>query len=116
MSRNVILFGWNRSIPGREQLSGDHFDEFVAFLGAKADAGAIQSFDVVLLDSHGGDLNGFFLIQGDTASLDALTASPEWTEHMTRATLHLEQAGVVTGVTGVEVAERMETWKKHGPA
>jgi hypothetical protein len=29
MASNVILFGWNRSIPGREKVSAGHFDEFV---------------------------------------------------------------------------------------
>ena len=28
MSSNVIFFGWNRSIPGRERLSAEHFGEF----------------------------------------------------------------------------------------
>lgn len=30
MSDNAILFGCERSLPGREQMSGQHFDEFVA--------------------------------------------------------------------------------------
>ena len=54
MARNVIFFAWNRSIPGREQISGAHFDEFVAYLGSQAQSGTIQGFDVVLLDNHGG--------------------------------------------------------------
>jgi hypothetical protein len=29
MNSNVIFFGWNRSIPGRERLSAAHFSEFV---------------------------------------------------------------------------------------
>ena len=42
MNRNIIFFAWNRSIPGREETSGQHFDEFVAYLGAQAQSGAIQ--------------------------------------------------------------------------
>jgi hypothetical protein len=112
MDRNIIFFAWNRSIPGREETSGKHFDEFVAYLGAQAQSGAIQGFDVVFLDPHGGDLNGFFLIKGDSASLDALVSTDEWTEHMTRAALHLESSGSVRGVTGEAVAQRMALWKK----
>ena len=46
MGRNIIFFAWNRSIPGREETSGQHFDEFVAYLGAQAQSGVIQGFDV----------------------------------------------------------------------
>ncbi len=116
MDRNTIFFAWNRSIPGREQISGDHFEEFVAYLGGQAQNGTIQGFDTVFLDTHGGDLNGFFLIRGESASLDALTSSDEWTVHMTRAALHLEGSGAVRGVSGDAVMKRMELWKEHMPA
>jgi hypothetical protein len=112
MDRNIIFFAWNRSIPGREGTSGQHFDEFVAYLGAQAQSGAIQGFDAILLDPHGGDMNGFFLIKGDSASLDALTSTAEWSEHMTRASLHLEGSGSVRGVTGEALQKRMEIWKR----
>jgi len=79
-------------------------------------AGTIQSFDTVFLDMHGGDLNGFFLIRGETAKLDALMANAEWETHMMRAALHLEGASHVRGVTGDAVMQRMELWKKTIPA
>ena len=95
MSSNVVFFGWDRSIPGREQLSAEHFQEFVQYLGGLQQAGTIQSFEPVLLDSHGGDLNGFFLIRGESANLDALLSSEEWQTHVTRGALHLAGMGVV---------------------
>jgi hypothetical protein len=54
MSSNAVFFGWNRSIPGRERISAEHFQGFVRYLGGLQQKGAIQSFDAVLLDSHGG--------------------------------------------------------------
>jgi hypothetical protein len=116
MASNTILFGWNRSIPGREKVSGKHFEEFVKYLGGLQQKSAIQGFDIVLLDSHGGDLNGFFLIKGDSAKLDALIAGAEWITHITRASLHLEGSGVVRGVTGNEVMERMALWTSVIPS
>ena len=116
MDRNAIFFAWNRSIPGREQASGAHFDEFVGYLTGQAQAGAIGGFDVVFLDPHGGDMNGFFLIKGDPAALDALQSTAEWAEHMTRASLHLESSGSVRGVTGDGVMGRMELWSKSVPS
>ena len=116
MASNTILFGWNRSIPGREKLSGKHFEEFVVYLGGLQQKGAIQGFDIVFLDSHGGDLNGFFLIKGESAKLDALISGTEWVTHMTRAALHLEGSGSVRGVTGNDVMARMALWTSLLPS
>ncbi|NNM06381.1 MAG: hypothetical protein HKO65_14915 [Gemmatimonadetes bacterium] len=112
MHRNAVFFAWNRSVPGREEASGAHFDEFVAYLSAQAQNGTIQGFDVVFLDPHGGDMNGFFLIKGEPEGIQALLSSPEWTEHMTRASLHLMGSGSVGAVTGDQVARRMDLWKR----
>jgi hypothetical protein len=43
MGSNTVLFGWKRSIPGREKLSAQHFGEFVAYLGGLQQKGAIQT-------------------------------------------------------------------------
>ena len=116
MASNAIFFGWNRSIPGREKLSGQHFDEFVKYLTGLQQKDAIQGFDVVFLDAHGGDLNGFFLIKGESAKLDALTSSSDWVSHMIRATMHLEGAGHTRSVTGAEVMQRMALWTSVIPS
>ena len=116
MSSNAIFFGWNRSIPGRERLSAEHFQEFVQYLGGLQQKGTIQSFDVVLLNAHGGDMNGFFLIRGESGKLGELVASADWVTHMTRALLHLEGSGAVPGVTGEAVTERVKLWTSLLPA
>jgi len=110
MASNVVFVGWNRSIPGREQMSAAHFAEFAQYLGGQQQAGVIQSFDAVFLNPHGGDLNGFFLIRGESARLDALTATDEWGTHITQAGLHLEGVGVVRGAMGDLVMEQMKLW------
>ena len=116
MASNIILFGWNRSIPGREKISGQHFEGFVKYFGGLQQHGVIQGFETVLLDTHGGDLNGFFLIKGEPARLDTLISTTEWITHITRASLHLDGSGVVRGVTGNEVMERMALWTSVIPS
>lgn len=115
MGPNVVLFGWNRSIPGREAVSGAHFQEFNQYLAGQQQSGGIDGFDVVFLDLHGGDLNGFFLIHGPSEKLDALLSSEAWVGHMIRAGLHLQGAGHVRGVTGAGVMERMALWVRSIP-
>jgi hypothetical protein len=115
MGSNVIFFGWNRPIPGRERLSSEHFTDFVQYLGGLQQKGAIQSFDVVFLNAHGGDMNGFFLIRGESGKLADLVGSADWQTHMTRAMLHLEGSGAVLGATGDAAMERMKLWRSLLP-
>ena len=116
MGSSVILFGWNRSVPGRERVGAGHFDEFLKYLGGLQQKGAIQTFDVMFLDAHGGDLNGFFLIRGESARLDTLVSTTDWITHITRASLHLEGTGVIRGVTGDEIMKRMAIWTSAIPS
>lgn len=115
MGPNIIFFGWRRSLPGRESLSGAHFQEFNKYLGEQQAAGTIQGFEPILLEPSGGRLVGFFLIRGEPGKLADLTASPAWIEHVTRAMLHLDEPGVVRGVAGAAVNERMAIWMKSIP-
>jgi hypothetical protein len=110
MQSNLLLFGWNRSVPGRELVSAEHFGEFVEYLGGLQADGVIESFEVVFLDPHGGDLGGFFLIRGKPDSLNALLGTRDWIVHMTRGGQHLDGQGLVRGVTGDAVMERMALW------
>jgi len=116
MASQVVFFAWNRAIPGRERISAAHFDDFVAFLEGKKKGGKIEGYDTVFLDAHGGDLNGFFLIRGEAAQLDALVGGEDWQEHMVRALMHLQGSGAVRGLIGAGVAKRMEMWKKSIPS
>lgn len=116
MSSNIVFFAWDRPIPGREHLSATHFEEFMAYLGGLKEQGIIESFDPVLLNAHGGDMNGFFMIRGESAKLDAMMSSQEWINHMTRGILHLEGSGAIRGVTGKSLMERMDLWRKSIPA
>jgi hypothetical protein len=76
----------------------------------------IKSFDTVLLNPHGGDLNGFFLIRGESSQLDAVMSSSEWIAHTTRALIHLDRPGTIRGVTGDLVQQRMDLWMRTLPS
>ena len=116
MSSNVLFFGWNRPIPGREKISGEHFQEFLQYLGGLQKNGTIQSFEPVFLNPHGGDMNGFFFIKGDAGKLDSLVASEDWIKHTIRADFHLQGAGFIRGVAGEPLMEMMKLWTESIPA
>ncbi|MEZ5425420.1 MAG: hypothetical protein R2747_04065 [Pyrinomonadaceae bacterium] len=116
MSTNVILFGWERPSRGREEESANHFNDFNQYLTAQSESGGIKSYQVVFLDNHGGDLNGFFLIHGSNEQLNSLVESQDWKKNVMRASLHLDKFGVVSGATNELVLERMALWNDHRPA
>src|SRR5215212_1826611 len=113
---NTLFFGWNRSIPGREMMSAEHFTSFVGYLTGLKGSGTITNFEPVFLNPYGASVNGFFLIQGDSQKLHALSETNEWIEHMTRASLHLEGMVAVFGISGAEIPNRMQLWTKTLPA
>ena len=116
MSTNVLFVGWDRAVPGREAAASEHFAEVMQWFGGLQQAGKIDSFEPVLLNAHGGDLNGFVLVRGEAAQLNALSANEEWLDHMTRATMNLDGFGVVWGAIGEGIAAQMARWNKFIPA
>lgn len=112
---HVIFIGWNRSVPGREQMSAGHFGEMLSFLGGLQQEGLIHSFEPVLLTAHGGDLNGFMLIRGERAQLSSLAERDDWEMHLTRAGMHLENLGVIAGVSGETTMEWIARWNSLMP-
>ncbi len=115
MKSNALFFAWNRSIPGRERISHEHFQEFVEYLGGLQKKGSIASFEPIFLNPHGGDMNGFFLIRGEPAKLEALTGSPDWERQITRAAMHLQGVGVVGAAGGELIRQRLDLWKQAIP-
>ena len=116
MGTNVVFVGWNRPTTGREQIATALFQEFMQYLGGQQQAGTIQSFDTVFLNAHGGDLNGFAFIRGDSGKLDALLSSETWESYMTRAGLAMDGFGVVRGVTGELLMKQMEGYMRAASA
>jgi hypothetical protein len=115
MGDSVIFMGWDRVVAGREQLSMQLFQDTLQYLGGQQAAGNIDSFEPVLLRPHGGDLNGFFLIRGESGKLNAMVESPEWTAFVNRGTMIMQGLGVVPGVAGELLMEWMAAWGEAIP-
>jgi hypothetical protein len=116
MGTNVVFIGWSRPTPSRERVATALCQEFTQYLGGLQQAGTIQSFDSVFLNPHGGDLNGFTLIRGDSGKLDALLSSEKWETYMTRAGLVLDGFGCLRGATGELLMKQMDGYLRALPA
>jgi hypothetical protein len=95
MAEAGLFLGWGPPVHGRERKSLDVFNESVQWYVELQETGNIESFEVVLLEPHGGDLDGFVLLRGSQEQISALRASEEFERLTTRATLIVENVGVV---------------------
>ncbi len=108
MSDSALFVGWNRPARGREAGAVAAFAEGVQYFGELAARGEIESFEPFFLDAHGGDLNGFFLVRGERASLDRLRYNDErFQRWITKAQLNVDGIGVLGAVTGETLGQQM---------
>jgi len=110
MADTALFIGWREAKMGRENHARELFGRTVAFWGEQVAAGKIESFQPVLLSRHGGDLNGFMLIQGDESAIDELRRSEGFRNIVTQATYCLDGFGVIEGYVNEKLKTMMAEW------
>jgi hypothetical protein len=104
---DALFLGWGQVVRGREQLALQVFQESVGYYTKLQEDGQIERFEAYLLEPHGGDLDGFFLIHGDRSALDAIRASADFQRLTARAQSIIDGLGVVSAFTGDQLAQQM---------
>lgn len=107
MAGEALFLGWGPVVRGREQLALQVFQEAVGYYGKLQQEGQIERFDAYLLDPHGGDLAGFFLIHGEQSALDAVRSSAEFRRVLVRAGSVIDNLGVVGAHSGEALGQQM---------
>ena len=100
MAKGGLFIGWGPAARGREQMALALFQETMQYYARLQQQGEIDSFEPVQLEPHGGDLQGFLLIRGDTDKLARLRVSAEFITFTARATLALDNIGVAGAYLG----------------
>ncbi len=100
MADAAIFIGWGPPVRGREAKGLEVFNESVQTWGQYQEDGKIESFEVVLLNAHGGDLAGFALLRGTREALDELQREEEFQRRTTRAAMIVDNIGVVNAAIG----------------
>ena len=113
MAEMGVFIGWGESIPGREAKGLEVFDESVAYWGRLQEEGEIESFEVVILYPHGGDLTGFALLRGSGESLDKIRASDEFNRLIARAGLVVQGLGVVSCALGDSLGPQVQLYREQ---
>jgi hypothetical protein len=112
LDHNCVLVGWNASIPGHERGAMAAFSETHALYAKAQAAGQLASYETVLLNRHGGDLNGFTLLRGDHEKLHAFIHGEEFLTALMKAEMHVSGLGVIEGWSGERVGDMMGLWAK----
>jgi hypothetical protein len=108
MADRSLFIGFGAPVRGREERAVQVFNEFVAMCGRMQSDGRIEGMDVALLDPHGGDLGGFFMVNGSEEQCAALVnADEEFRRAVIDATLIVDNFGVVPARTGEAVGREM---------
>lgn len=111
MQTNTLFMGWNAPKTGREQQAGELFEAVTSYWTGVKNDGLIDGFDPVILSSHGGNLNGFFLIRG-LKNYDKIRNSDEFIKLVMQCNYVLDGFGTVVGYHGKEVSNLMGKWRK----
>ena len=107
MADSGLFIGWGEVVRGRAEKAIQVFNETLQYYGRLQQDGRIESFDVCLLEPHGGDLAGFILLRGSDEQLDAVHHDEEFQRQLTRANLIVEGLGIVPAAFGEEIGRQM---------
>jgi hypothetical protein len=110
---NALFIGWGTPVRGREAQGAKVFGEWVELLGTQQSKGTVKSFTPVFLQTRGGDLQGFFLVTGDPNKLNEFVQTEEVRRATTRASLIVDNFGVVHALTGDEIGKQMQIWQTN---
>jgi hypothetical protein len=107
-----LFIGWGPPVRGREAKGLEVFNDAVANTASRQEAGEFESYEVVLLGPHGGDLYGFLLVRGSEEQMAALRADEEFQRRNARAGMIVERFGVVDAAVGEGVAQAVSLYQE----
>ena len=107
-----LFIGWGAPVRGREAKGLEVFNETLAYYGRLQQDCVIEGFETVLLEPHGGDLQGFILVRGSEDRLAQLRVDDEFVRLSTRASMIIEGLGVVGAALGDGLQQAISTYQE----
>ena len=108
-----LFIGWGQVVRGREDRALDVFNETVEYYGQLQSDGRIESWDVALLQPHGGELAGYVMLRGSQEQIDAVNSDENFERLMVRADLIVDGLGVVEALVGDGLARGMAMYQEE---
>ena len=107
MADRMLFLSWGEVVRGREERALEIFNESMGLYGRMQQDGRIESFDVVLLDPHGGTVHGYIELHGSAAQLASIREDEDFRRLQVDVSMIVDDLRIVEGVTGEGVAEEM---------
>jgi hypothetical protein len=108
-----LFIGFGQVVRGREGRAVDVFNETIELYGQMQSDGRIESFEVCLLDPHGGELGGFELLRGSEEQIDALRRSEDFERLNTKASLVVDDLGIIGAALGEGLGRAMAIYQEE---
>ena len=110
MADSGLFIGFGAPVRGRERQAIKVFNEAFEYYARLQQEGEIESFEPVLLEPHGGELDGFFLLRGDQDKLARIRSSEEFERLTVRGQLIIENLGFVGAALGGRLMSQMSVF------
>ena len=113
METGALFVGWGSIISGREEAAARVLGEAMQYLERLKGEGTIADLEVVLLEPHGGDLEGFVLVKGEREAIARLRIDPEFVKTIVGVQLVHQKVGVVGAHTGAAMGSLLRMWSEQ---
>ena len=110
MADSGLFIGFGAPVRGRERQATKVFNEAFEYYARLQQEGEIESFEPVLLEPHGGELDGFFLLRGDQDKLARIRGSEEFERLTVRGQLIIENLGIVGAALGGRLISQLSVF------
>jgi hypothetical protein len=113
MADSGLFIGFGATVRGRERQAIKVFNESFEYYSRLQQEGEIESFEPVLLEPHGGELGGYFLLRGDKDKLARIRGSEEFERLTARAELIVENLGIVAAFLDERLMSQMSVFSQQ---
>jgi hypothetical protein len=113
MADSGLFIGFGAPVRGRERQAIKVFNESFEYYSRLQQEGEIEGFEPVLLEPHGGELSGYFLVRGEKDKLARIRGSEEFERLTARADLIVENLGIVAAFLGERLMSQMSVFSQQ---
>jgi len=112
MYEEAIFIGWKRPVPGKESAAIELLGMATSFFQKEKRADNITDVQTVFLSAHAGDLNGFVLVRGEPAKLDALRRDDDFVNIAMKSTIVLEGFCIIPSYVGESLQKYLAAYQR----